>query len=207
MVPQGTTERILRERLRTFGPQVEFGTRLVDFAQNEHAVDATLSTGPTLRARYLIGCDGAHSTVRKALGLRLEGEVIEDKPKLVADIEVEGLDRGSWHVWPFSNLVLSGFARARATSTGKNAAISLHCCRTSNSVGFLGALPLTGLLLVPSGFVCGPPQPRRTDPVRSTAVRMAAGRIFFPPFFYGCSTGGYTPARLVAHRAADRRLG
>ena len=101
MVPQSRTEAILRERLRALGGEVEFGKALATFTQNEHGVDATLSTGETVRADFLVGCDGGHSTVRKALGLRLEGEAIDEKPMLVADVEVEGLDRRDWHLWPF----------------------------------------------------------------------------------------------------------
>ena len=102
MVPQARTEAILRERLRALGGEVEFGKALAAFTQNEHGVEATLSTGETVRADFLVGCDGGHSTVRKTLGLRLEGEAIDEKPMLVADVEMEGLDRRDWHVWPFA---------------------------------------------------------------------------------------------------------
>ena len=102
MVPQARTEAILRERLWALGSEVEFGKALVGFTQNEHGVDAELSTGETVRADFLVGCDGGHSIVRKTLGLRLQGEAIDEKPMLVADVEVDGLDRRDWHLWPFS---------------------------------------------------------------------------------------------------------
>jgi 2-polyprenyl-6-methoxyphenol hydroxylase-like FAD-dependent oxidoreductase len=102
MVPQARTEAILRERLRTLGGQVEFGKALATFTQDANGVDATISTGEMLRADFLVGCDGGRSTVRKALGLRLEGETIDEKPVLVADVEIEGLDRRDWHLWPFA---------------------------------------------------------------------------------------------------------
>jgi 2-polyprenyl-6-methoxyphenol hydroxylase-like FAD-dependent oxidoreductase len=103
MVPQARTEAILRDRLAELGSEVEFGKPLTTFTQNEHAVEATLSTGETVRADFLVGCDGGHSTVRKTLGLRMEGEAVDAKenPWLVADLEVEGLDRRDWHSWPF----------------------------------------------------------------------------------------------------------
>ena len=82
--------------------EVEFGKALATFTQNQHGVDAILTNGERLRADFLVGCDGGHSTVRKILGLRLQGEAIEDKPMLVADLEVAGLDRRDWHVWPFA---------------------------------------------------------------------------------------------------------
>jgi 2-polyprenyl-6-methoxyphenol hydroxylase-like FAD-dependent oxidoreductase len=102
MVPQARTELILRERLRALGGEVEFGKALATFTQNEHGVEATLSTGEMVRAEFLVGADGGHSTVRKALGLRLEGEAVDEKPMLVADVEIETLDRRDWHIWPFA---------------------------------------------------------------------------------------------------------
>jgi 2-polyprenyl-6-methoxyphenol hydroxylase-like FAD-dependent oxidoreductase len=102
MLPQSRTEAILRNRLGALGGRVEFGKALGTFRQDRHGIDATLCTGETVRAVFLVGCDGGHSTVRKALGLKLEGETIDEKPVLVADVEVERLDRRDWHVWPFS---------------------------------------------------------------------------------------------------------
>src|SRR5580704_3475128 len=71
MVPQARSEAILRERLRSLGGEVEFGKALATFTQNEHGVDATLATGELVRANFLVGCDGGHSTVRKMLGVRM----------------------------------------------------------------------------------------------------------------------------------------
>jgi 2-polyprenyl-6-methoxyphenol hydroxylase-like FAD-dependent oxidoreductase len=102
MVPQARTEAILRDRLGALGGEVEFGKALAAFTQNQHGVDATLSTGERVRADFLAGCDGGHSMVRKALGLRFDGETVDEKPMLVADADVNGLDRRDWHIWPFA---------------------------------------------------------------------------------------------------------
>jgi 2-polyprenyl-6-methoxyphenol hydroxylase-like FAD-dependent oxidoreductase len=102
MVPQARTEAILRDRLRALGREVEFGKALATFTQDEHRVDATLSTGETVRTDFLVGCDGGHSTVRKSLGVRFEGEPIDQRPMVVADVEIEGLGRLEWHLWPFA---------------------------------------------------------------------------------------------------------
>jgi 2-polyprenyl-6-methoxyphenol hydroxylase-like FAD-dependent oxidoreductase len=101
MVPQSRTEAILRERLCALGGRVEFGKALAAFQQGERGIDATFSTGETVRADFLVGCDGGHSMVRKALGLKFEGEAIDENRMLVADVEIEGLDRCDWHLWPF----------------------------------------------------------------------------------------------------------
>ncbi len=102
MVAQARTEAILRERLRSLGGEVEFGKGLAAFTQNARGVEAALSTGETVRAQFLAGCDGGRSMVRKTLSLRLEGESIDEHRMLVADLEMEGLDRRDWHVWPFA---------------------------------------------------------------------------------------------------------
>ncbi len=102
LLPQSRTESIMRERLFALGGQVEFGKALTTFRQHQNEIEATLSTGETVRAGFLVGCDGGRSTVRKVLGLNLEGEAIDEKPMLVADVEVEGLDRRDWHIWPFT---------------------------------------------------------------------------------------------------------
>jgi 2-polyprenyl-6-methoxyphenol hydroxylase-like FAD-dependent oxidoreductase len=102
MVPQFRTEEILRERLRTFGVDVEFGSALETFTQDKDSVQATLSTGASIRADFLVGCDGGHSTVRKSLGLQLLGDALDDEPGLVADLEIADLDHNDWHLWPFA---------------------------------------------------------------------------------------------------------
>ncbi len=99
MVPQSRTESIMRERLCAFGAPVEFGKALTTLRQDECGVEATLSNGEIVRSDFLVGCDGGRSAVRRALGLNLEGEAIDEKPMLVADVEVEGLDRRNWHIW------------------------------------------------------------------------------------------------------------
>jgi 2-polyprenyl-6-methoxyphenol hydroxylase-like FAD-dependent oxidoreductase len=101
MVPQSRTEAILRERLHALGGRVEFNRAIATVQQDQDGVDATFSNGETVRVDYLVGCDGGRSAVRKTLGLKWEGEVIDEKPMLVADVEVDGLGRGDWHLWPF----------------------------------------------------------------------------------------------------------
>lgn len=76
-LPQYETERLIEEYVAGLGTVIERGTELLSFTQDEDGVTARLRTASgveeELRARYLIGCDGAHSTVRKGLGLGFEG--------------------------------------------------------------------------------------------------------------------------------------
>ncbi|MEU8433087.1 FAD-dependent monooxygenase [Streptomyces sp. NPDC029216] len=89
-LPQYETERILEDFLARFGTGIERSTELVSFTQDDDGVNVLL-TGPggeeELRTRYLVGCDGAHSTVRKGLGLRFEGGAFPEE-YMLADVEV-----------------------------------------------------------------------------------------------------------------------
>nr|WSX48728.1 FAD-dependent monooxygenase [Streptomyces sp. NBC_00974] len=81
-LPQYETERLIEEYVAGLGTVIERGTELLSFTQDEDGVTARLRTASgaeeELRARYLIGCDGAHSTVRKGLGLRFEGDAFAE---------------------------------------------------------------------------------------------------------------------------------
>jgi len=116
MVPQARTEGILCDRLNALGHRVEFGKELVTFSQQEQGVDATLSSGEKIHADFLAGCDGGRSTVRKVLGLRLQGEGLGEKPLLVADVEIQDLDRRDWHVWPLARGGMIGLCPLPNTS-------------------------------------------------------------------------------------------
>jgi 2-polyprenyl-6-methoxyphenol hydroxylase-like FAD-dependent oxidoreductase/heme-degrading monooxygenase HmoA len=74
-LPQYETERILTERLATLGVRPQRGAELIAFTQDDDGVLATLAGGEneTVRAKYLVGCDGAHSKVRELLGLTFSG--------------------------------------------------------------------------------------------------------------------------------------
>ncbi|WP_164015602.1 FAD-dependent oxidoreductase [Pyxidicoccus trucidator] len=105
LVPQARTEGILRERLTALGHAVEFGTALTDFTQDDTGVSATLTRGgasEVVRAEYLVGADGGHSRVRKALGVGFHGTTHEEERMVVGDVRVDGLGRDHWHVWPFA---------------------------------------------------------------------------------------------------------
>ena len=78
LVSQNKLEPLLKEVAEaTPNVTVRYGCELVDFAQDETGVSvvARLLDGSeeTLRASYLAGCDGGASTVRKQLGIKLEG--------------------------------------------------------------------------------------------------------------------------------------
>lgn len=73
-IPQPVTDRLLTERALELGTDLRRGCALVGLTQDADGVDAELSDGTRLRARYLVGCDGGRSTVRKLLGVAFPGE-------------------------------------------------------------------------------------------------------------------------------------
>ncbi|TDC89527.1 rifampin monooxygenase [Saccharopolyspora aridisoli] len=73
-IPQTTTERLLAERASELDVEVRRGCELVGLDQDEDGVTAELADGTRLRARYLVGCDGGRSTVRKLCGIGFPGE-------------------------------------------------------------------------------------------------------------------------------------
>jgi len=100
MVPQWRTQEILFARLQGLGGRVEFGREVVGLDQDEDGVSVRFASGPELRARYVAAADGGRSAVRRALGIGMTGETVDQKPVLVSDVRISGLDRDNWHVFP-----------------------------------------------------------------------------------------------------------
>lgn len=73
MVSQAVTESVLLERLRELGGQVLRPCVLTDLRQDATGVTATLDDGRQVRARYAVGTDGMHSTVRERAGIGFTG--------------------------------------------------------------------------------------------------------------------------------------
>ncbi|TMK59325.1 MAG: hypothetical protein E6G60_14720, partial [Actinobacteria bacterium] len=70
---QSHFERILADWVRELGVPILRGCEVVGFAQHDSAVDIELSGDTSLRAEYLVGCDGGRSLVRKAAGIDFPG--------------------------------------------------------------------------------------------------------------------------------------
>ncbi|REK86521.1 rifampin monooxygenase [Streptomyces inhibens] len=86
-VPQPVTERLLTERAVELGTEIRRGSELIGLSQDERAVTAELADGTRLQARYLVGCDGGRSAVRKLLGVGFPGEPAKVET-LLGDVEV-----------------------------------------------------------------------------------------------------------------------
>ncbi len=73
-IPQPVVVRLLEEHAIELGAQVRRGCAVTAVEQDDEGVTVELTDGERLRARYLVGCDGARSTVRKLLGVGFPGE-------------------------------------------------------------------------------------------------------------------------------------
>jgi 2-polyprenyl-6-methoxyphenol hydroxylase-like FAD-dependent oxidoreductase len=102
VTPEWRVEETLRLRLAELGGSVEFGTALESFEQSAEGVTAVVvkdGATETVAARWLVGCDGGHSVVRKQSGIAFEGETRDEVRMLVADVAADGVDRDAWHMW------------------------------------------------------------------------------------------------------------
>lgn len=94
MLPQDETERLLRGALRYRGEEIHWGHEVTGVRQDAAGVDLSVRSpqgDKHVRARFVVGCDGAHSSVREAVGIPFEGEAYPQS-FVLADV------RMSWHL-------------------------------------------------------------------------------------------------------------
>lgn len=73
-IPQPVVERLLTEHAVELGTEIRRGCEVTGLSQDEDGVTVGLADGTRLRSRYLVGCDGGRSTVRKLLGVGFPGD-------------------------------------------------------------------------------------------------------------------------------------
>ncbi len=83
---QNQIERIMATWIAELSVPVHYGRDVTGFAQDETGVDVDLSDGRSLRAQYLVGCDGGRSVVRKAAGIEFPGWDAT-RSNLIAEVE------------------------------------------------------------------------------------------------------------------------
>jgi 2-polyprenyl-6-methoxyphenol hydroxylase-like FAD-dependent oxidoreductase len=89
MLSQADTERLLLERLHELGGQVIRPKTLSHITQDASRVTATFDDGETIRAPYVVGADGMHSTVREQAGIGFAGGEFAES-FVLADVRVSG---------------------------------------------------------------------------------------------------------------------
>ncbi|MFY9919880.1 MAG: FAD-dependent monooxygenase [Mycobacterium sp.] len=87
IVPQSGTEHVLQARVDDLGVSVVRGAEVVGLTQDGDGVTVQCADGTSIGARYVVGCDGAHSTVRKLAGIEFTGKQYETHI-LLADVHL-----------------------------------------------------------------------------------------------------------------------
>jgi len=89
MVSQAVTEQVLLDRFMELGGTVLRPRGLAHLAQNDAGATATLDDGSRIRARYVVGADGMHSTVREAAHIGFSGGSYGES-FVLADVRLAG---------------------------------------------------------------------------------------------------------------------
>jgi 2-polyprenyl-6-methoxyphenol hydroxylase-like FAD-dependent oxidoreductase len=87
IVPQSGTEKVLQARAAELGAQIVRGAKVVGLTQDDSGVTLELASGDSVRAEYVVGCDGAHSITRQLLGIDFVGKRYETHI-LLADVHL-----------------------------------------------------------------------------------------------------------------------
>jgi 2-polyprenyl-6-methoxyphenol hydroxylase-like FAD-dependent oxidoreductase len=89
LLPQNDTERLLLERVVELGGEVLRPKVLATLTQDADGVTATFDDGDVIRASYIVGADGMHSTVREQAGVGFHGDKYEQS-FVLADVNLTG---------------------------------------------------------------------------------------------------------------------
>jgi 2-polyprenyl-6-methoxyphenol hydroxylase-like FAD-dependent oxidoreductase len=116
---QNHFERILAEWVAELQVPVYYDTEVVGFSQDDAQVEVELSDGRSLRAEYLVGCDGGRSLIRKAAGIEFPGWD-PTTSNLIAEVELAeepewGLRRDAFGIHSLSRMENGGPVRVMVT--------------------------------------------------------------------------------------------
>ena len=84
---QNQIERIMAAWIAELPVHIYYGCEVTGFAQDDTGVDVRLSDGESLRAQYLVGCDGGRSLIRRAAGIEFPGWD-PTRSNLIAEVEM-----------------------------------------------------------------------------------------------------------------------
>ncbi|MGH8879464.1 MAG: FAD-dependent oxidoreductase, partial [Stackebrandtia sp.] len=88
MVPQNITEEVLLNRLRAIGGEVHRPHEVTGITTEDGRATAGFADGRRIRARYVIGCDGMHSTIREHSGIGFTGDSYAES-FVLADVHMD----------------------------------------------------------------------------------------------------------------------
>jgi 2-polyprenyl-6-methoxyphenol hydroxylase-like FAD-dependent oxidoreductase len=84
---QKKIERIMAAWIAELPVRMYYASEVTGFAEDETGVDVDLANGQSMRAEYLVGCDGGRSVIRKAAGIDFPGWD-PTRSNLIAEVEV-----------------------------------------------------------------------------------------------------------------------
>ncbi|MFI5614596.1 FAD-dependent monooxygenase [Amycolatopsis sp. NPDC051903] len=156
-IPQARVEDLLEERFAELGGKVLRGHELGSLTQDDEGVRAVAGE-LVLRGRYLVGCDGGRSTVRKLLGVPFEGDDGSGYG-VVADVVVDRVPDGAAGTWTSVRGMV----------------------RSAGPTGFCGLIPLDEPLLYRLTFGDRAHRPANfRDPVTADEVHEAFAATYGP---------------------------
>jgi len=101
-VSQAITEEVMDGALAGYGNAVEWGVEALKVEQDDEGADVVLRRADGSeelgQAKYVVGCDGAHSIVRKSAGLSFEGAVYP-QDFILADVQLEWEHKANLHIF------------------------------------------------------------------------------------------------------------
>lgn len=84
---QNKVERIMSEWVAELPARIYYGREVTGLEQHDAGVDAQLADGESVRAQYLVGCDGGRSVIRRAAGIEFPGWE-PTRSNLIAEVEL-----------------------------------------------------------------------------------------------------------------------
>src|SRR5215217_4149998 len=122
---QNHIERILAGWVHELRVPIHYGSEVTGFAQDDTGVDVALSDGRALRAKYLVGCDGGRSLVRKTAGIEFPGWDASIS-YLIAEVEMTGTptfgirrdEKGTYAMGPLEHGRVGVVLREEKVNTG-----------------------------------------------------------------------------------------
>lgn len=222
-IPQSTLEQVLGKHVADLGLEIEWQTELVGFTQDAEGVTATLRHADgleeTVRAAWLVGCDGAHSVVRHTLNIGFAGHSYSQWFGL-ADVTLHwGLQHNELHgfVHPkglFFAIPLPGEERFRVVMESEEPPVGTDLTLADFQAALDQRGPGNATLSDPGWITPFKVNARRADKYRVGRAFIAgdAAHIHSPTGGLGLNTGmqdGYNLAwklALVIHGLADPTL-
>jgi 2-polyprenyl-6-methoxyphenol hydroxylase-like FAD-dependent oxidoreductase len=212
LIQQSETERLLEEHLADLGARVERQVELKSFEQSSDVVTCTLAhadgSEEKVEASWLIGCDGAHSTVRHQLGMSFEGSTMLND-WILADLHIDGIQgppAGNiyWHAQGTLALFPLGGTRYRVIAdVGESASQAIGEHRVPTLEEFQQILDARG----PKGLVANNPvwlsgfaiNERKVTDYRAQRVFLAgdAAHVHSPAGGQGMNTGMHDAFNLA----------